>query len=322
MAASTDVFAGTTAALVPSGVNYLDAGVLRPAVAEHTTALLPVGARARSRRSGAGSPRPRTCQAPRSSPCSATRRGRRKFGAEPSVIGRTIRIDGVPVTIVGVGPAGHRAHDRPRHRHRLLAADRVASGAWARRRARWTRRPRRSGVLREGAPAGRRHRGAGAGRDADPGHAAGRRVPEGGSGPGHRGVRVERRAHPPADGRRCCAPSPPSCSSSWGSCWRSRAATWRRCCSCAATARAKEVSVRLALGATRGQLVRHLLTENLLLVGWRVHRRVPAGLVGDPLARRRRSADGRRPEPRLPRPGVRGRRSRSSPAWRSAWRRR
>jgi len=32
----------------------------------------------------------------------------RKFRADPSVIGRTIRIDGVPVTIVGVGPAGHR----------------------------------------------------------------------------------------------------------------------------------------------------------------------------------------------------------------------
>ena len=31
------------------------------------------------------------------------------------------------------------------------------------------------------------------------------------------------------------------------------------------TARVKEISVRLALGATRGQLVRHLLTENLML---------------------------------------------------------
>ena len=30
-----------------------------------------------------------------------------KFHADPSVVGRTIRIDGVPVTIVGVGPVGH-----------------------------------------------------------------------------------------------------------------------------------------------------------------------------------------------------------------------
>src|SRR5262249_4290625 len=32
---------------------------------------------------------------------------RRKFAGNPAVIGRTIRIDGVPVTIVGVGPAGY-----------------------------------------------------------------------------------------------------------------------------------------------------------------------------------------------------------------------
>ena len=38
MAVYTDVFAGTTAAFVPRGVNYQVAGVLRPAVAEHTTA--------------------------------------------------------------------------------------------------------------------------------------------------------------------------------------------------------------------------------------------------------------------------------------------
>ena len=31
----------------------------------------------------------------------------RKFRGDPSVLGRTIRIDAVPVTIVGVGPAGH-----------------------------------------------------------------------------------------------------------------------------------------------------------------------------------------------------------------------
>ena len=39
MAAYTDVFASTTTALVPIGVNYLDdSGALRPAVVEHTTA--------------------------------------------------------------------------------------------------------------------------------------------------------------------------------------------------------------------------------------------------------------------------------------------
>ena len=73
------------------------------------------------------------------------------------------------------------------------------------------------------------------------------------------------------------------------------------------TARAKEVSVRLALGATRGQLVRHLLTESLLLsvggciagclLAWWAIRS-----LGAP-----RSADRRRPEPGLPRPGLRGR---------------
>ena len=31
----------------------------------------------------------------------------KKFGADPAVIGRTFKMDGVPVTIIGVGPAGH-----------------------------------------------------------------------------------------------------------------------------------------------------------------------------------------------------------------------
>ena len=32
----------------------------------------------------------------------------RVFRADPSVVGRVVRIEGVPVTIVGVGPANHR----------------------------------------------------------------------------------------------------------------------------------------------------------------------------------------------------------------------
>ena len=42
--------------------------------------------------------------------------------ARRAIVGRTLQVDGVPVTIVGVGPAGHRAHDRHRPRHRLLDA--------------------------------------------------------------------------------------------------------------------------------------------------------------------------------------------------------
>ena len=45
-------------------------------------------------------------------------------------------------------------------------------------------------------------------------------------------------------------------------------------------ARAKEVSVRLAVGATRGELIRHLLTESLLLSLAGGAAGLPAGVVG------------------------------------------
>src|SRR5580765_5010492 len=107
MAAYTDVFASITAAFVPRGVNYLDQGGLRPAIAEHTTAtyLSVLGLRPSLGR---------WFNAAEDTPGAAVvavvghEAWRRKFRADPSVIGRTIRIDGVPVTIVGVGPAGHR----------------------------------------------------------------------------------------------------------------------------------------------------------------------------------------------------------------------
>jgi hypothetical protein len=107
MAAYTDVFASTTVALVPRGVNYLDEGALRSAVAEHTTATyLSV--------LGLAPSLGRWFNAAEDTPGAAVvavvghEAWTRKFRADPSVIGRTIRVDGVPVTIVGVGPAGHR----------------------------------------------------------------------------------------------------------------------------------------------------------------------------------------------------------------------
>ena len=110
MAAYTDVFASTAAASMPDGATFRDGegGGLRSAVVEHASAtyLTTLGLRpalgrwfeASEERVGAA-------------PVAVVGHGTwiRKFGADPSVIGRTIRIRGIPVTIVGVGPAGHNA---------------------------------------------------------------------------------------------------------------------------------------------------------------------------------------------------------------------
>jgi macrolide transport system ATP-binding/permease protein len=107
IAAYTDVFAGTTAVFVPRGVNYLDEGALRPAVAEHTTAtyLSMLGLRpSLGRWFNAAEDTP-------GAPVVAVvghEAWTKKFRGDPSLIGRTVRIEGAPVTIVGVGPKGHR----------------------------------------------------------------------------------------------------------------------------------------------------------------------------------------------------------------------
>jgi predicted permease len=108
MAEHTDIFASTTAALVPSGVNYRDGGAVRPALAEYTTATYPT---VLGLRPSLG----RWFDAAEDTPGAEVvavvghKAWTGKFGADSSVIGRTIRIEGVPVTIVGVGPAGHNA---------------------------------------------------------------------------------------------------------------------------------------------------------------------------------------------------------------------
>ena len=123
-------------------------------------------------------------------------------------------------------------HHQHRPRHRLLAADFGAPDA-RRAAAHPGAAAGGGGVLREGPSARWRDRRAGAGGDAHSRQPAGGRVPEGGSGQGHRGVRVERRAHPSADGRPVDGGRVAAARASSASCWPSRAATWRRCCWCA-----------------------------------------------------------------------------------------
>jgi predicted permease len=101
----TDVFASTTASLVPIGVTYRDGGGVRSAVAEYAspTHLDVLGLRPAQGRwftaadDAAGAPVVVVL---------GYETWLRKFNGDPSVLGRTIQIEGVPATVVGVGPAG------------------------------------------------------------------------------------------------------------------------------------------------------------------------------------------------------------------------
>jgi predicted permease len=107
MAEYTDIFAGTMAASIPNPQRYLNDGAVRSAVVEYATAtylnvlgLQPSLGRwfdATEERRGAPLVAVLGHQA-----------WTRLFGADPSIIGRVIRMEGTPVTIVGVGPANHR----------------------------------------------------------------------------------------------------------------------------------------------------------------------------------------------------------------------
>ena len=103
----TDIFAATMAATIPNPVRYLHDGAVRDAVVEYATAsyfdtlgLRPSLGRwfdETEERSGA--------------PLVAVlghEAWTRRFRADPSIIGRIIRVEGLPVTIVGIGPANYR----------------------------------------------------------------------------------------------------------------------------------------------------------------------------------------------------------------------
>jgi hypothetical protein len=198
MAAYTDVFASTTAVFVPRGVNYLDEGAMRPAIVEHTTAAYPS---VLGLRPSLG----RWFNAAEDTPGAAVvavvghEAWTRKFRADPSVVGRAIRIEGVPVTIVGVGPSGHRGTINlgivtdfwlPISSLPALGAPPRTLERRPEEAAFFVKARLRDGVTVAQAQAAMSILGARLAR------ASARR-----SGEGHCGIRDERRSHPPTDGR-------------------------------------------------------------------------------------------------------------------------
>jgi len=107
MAQYTDVFAATMASSVPNPARYLHDGTVRDGVVEFSTAtyLDVLGLRP-----SLGRWFDETEEQPGAPPVAVIghQAWTRVFRADPSIVGRVIRIEGVPVTIVGVGPANHR----------------------------------------------------------------------------------------------------------------------------------------------------------------------------------------------------------------------
>ncbi|HLG58710.1 MAG TPA: ADOP family duplicated permease [Vicinamibacterales bacterium] len=107
MAEYTDIFAATMASTVPISNHYLHEGGIRGGTAEFATAtyLDVLGLRpSLGRWFDVTEERP-------GAPIVAVLGHQvwtSVFRADPSVIGRVVRIEGVPVTIVGIGPANHR----------------------------------------------------------------------------------------------------------------------------------------------------------------------------------------------------------------------
>jgi len=107
IAAYTDIFASTMAASIPNPIRYQYEGGIRAATVEYATStyldvlrLRPsLGRWFQSEEVRPGAPVVAVL---------GHRAWTRTFHADPSVVGRVVKIEGVPVTIVGVGPANHR----------------------------------------------------------------------------------------------------------------------------------------------------------------------------------------------------------------------
>ena len=309
MAAYTDVFTATTAATIPIGSRYLLDGAIGNAMVEYATATY---ADALGLRPSLGRWFDETEQRP-GAPLVAVlgyQTWTRVFRADPSVVGRVIHIDGVPVTIVGVGPANHRGtvdigvgtdfwlpitalptisesagRAAPTIFAPLLVKARLREGVTvAQAQAAMDILGRRLAAdFPETSPRRRVCLWASASR----------------SLPRQTCASTRRRTRRRWRSLHCCSSSSRSSS-------RSRAATWRRCCSCAAPRARKNFGSacngRDAASARSAPLDR----ERPAVAGGR-HRRLPPRVVGHARAATNRLARNGGPDPRLPRARLRDR---------------
>jgi predicted permease len=274
IAAQRDVFTSVMASFAPEPVSYRLAGAVRSGIAEHTTAayLDVLGLRpALGRWFDDGEDR-------LGAPLIVVLGHQfwtRQFDADPSAIGRTISISGLPATIVGVAPAGHRGtiniglvtdfwlplaaiqsvQDIPLVTGDPIRANQPAFFVKAR--------------LKDGRTVAHAQAAIDIiARQRDAERPANERGPAGRGAAGRgSGIAVfastDVRIHPQADTLLAALASVllvvvglvlAIASSNLATLLLVRGAT-----------RAKEVSVRLAMGATRRQIARHLLTESVLL---------------------------------------------------------